>query len=71
MIYSKTCEYAIRALAYMADHRDEEMCMIPRISEDTGVPQAYIAKIFQGLVRHGILSSRRGPAGGFSFSRDP
>ena len=71
MIYSKTCEYAVRALAYMADSKDERLIMIPEISDQTGVPQAYISKIFQGLVRQDILSSQRGPAGGFRFKRNP
>jgi Rrf2 family protein len=32
------------------------------------VPQAYVAKIFQCLVRSRILCSRRGPAGGYSLA---
>ena len=71
MLYSKTCEYAIRALAYMADSKDEGLIMISEISDQTGVPQAYISKIFQGLVRNQILTSQRGPAGGFRFKRSP
>ena len=70
MIYSKTCEYAIRALAYLAK-RGPAFSMIPEISRKTGVPQPYIAKIFQGLVRTGILESQRGPSGGFVFKRRP
>lgn len=71
MIYSKTCEYAIRALSYLSSGKGERFCLIPEISRATGVPHFYIAKIFQGLVRAGILKSRRGPSGGFAFERDP
>ncbi len=45
--------------------------MIPEVSVKTGVPSAYIAKIFQTLVQSGILDSRRGPAGGFNFRKPP
>ncbi len=71
MIYSKTCEYAIRALAYLAKNKRKSFSMIPEISRQTGVPKFYIAKIFQSLVKSSILTSQRGPAGGFSFKKNP
>jgi Rrf2 family protein len=71
MIYSKTCEYAIRALSYLASKNGQGFAMIPEISRETGVPKPYIAKIFQCLVRTGILESQRGPSGGFVFKRRP
>jgi len=72
MIYSKTCEYALRALSYLASkERGAALTMIPEVSRKTGVPAPYIAKIFQSLVRSGILESQRGPTGGFAFKRPP
>lgn len=71
MIYSKTCEYALRALAYLASKEKGLLTMIPEVSRKTGVPAPYIAKIFQSLVRTGILESQRGPSGGFVFKRAP
>lgn len=71
MIYSKTCEYAIRALSYLAAKPDQKLTMIPEIGNKTQVPEAYLAKIFQALVKHEILISRRGPSGGFSLKKKP
>lgn len=71
MIYSKTCEYALRALSYLASKESGVLTMIPEVSRKTGVPAPYIAKIFQSLVRSGILESQRGPAGGFAFQKPP
>lgn len=71
MIYSKTCEYALRALAYLAPKEKGLLTMIPEVSQKTGAPAPYIAKIFQALVRSGILESQRGPSGGFAFKRPP
>ena len=68
MIYSKTCEYAIRSLIYFAEHPEKKMATVKEISKDSGVPSAYIAKIFQCLVRGKILVSERGPKGGYSLS---
>lgn len=67
MIYSKTCEYAIRALVFYAEHPERESATIAEISLESGVPRAYIAKIFRCLAGSGILKSMRGAAGGFSL----
>ena len=45
--------------------------MLPEISEASGVPGPYVAKIFRDLVRQEILESRKGPRGGFRFKKDP
>lgn len=65
MIYSKTCEYAIRALIPFADHADGGPMSVSSVVKESGVPKAYVAKIFQCLVGSRILTSRRGPAGGY------
>lgn len=71
MIYSKTCEYAIRALVYLAQKNTADLTMIPEISRESGVPGPYVAKIFRDLVGQDILESRKGPRGGFRFKQDP
>ena len=71
MLYSKTCEYAIRALSCLASEGKNVWMHAKDISEKTGVPDAYICKIFQDLVRNGILKSRRGALGGFAYRVDP
>src|SRR5689334_20077745 len=67
MIYSKTSEYAIRSLIYFAERADKECVTVRAVSRSTGVPQSYVAKIFQCLTQSGILSSQRGPAGGYTL----
>jgi len=71
MIYSKTCEYAVRALAFLAEKPVSEKTRVPEICAETGAPAPYLSKIFQCLVTAGILASHRGARGGFSFTRDP
>lgn len=68
MIYSKTCEFAIRALIYFADHPEKPVASIKDVARESGVSSSYVAKIFQCLVKSRILASRRGLYGGFSLS---
>jgi Rrf2 family protein len=66
VIYSKTCEYAIRSLIFFAEHPEKKSATVKEVSKETGVPQAYVAKIFQCLVRSRILYSQRGSRGGYA-----
>ena len=68
MIYSKTCESALRALIFFADHPEQRSATVEEVSEESHVPSSYVAKIFQCLVRSKILRSQRGPAGGYSLA---
>jgi Rrf2 family protein len=69
---SNTCKYAIRATIYLALNEGEtEKIGIKRISEDLDIPTPFLGKILQTLVRHKILSSTKGPHGGFALAEDP
>lgn len=71
MIYSITCEYAIRALAWLSRRPKGSLSAIARVHRETGVPRAYVAKVFQGLGRAGVVGSRSGPNGGYFLKKDP
>lgn len=66
MILSKSCEYAIRATVYVAlkSGRGEKTGII-EVAEAIGSPLHFTGKILQALVRKKILSSAKGPTGGF------
>lgn len=69
MIYSRTSEYAIRALGFIA--LEAEPSGIREVSRKIGAPPAYVSKIFQGLVHAGILYSKKGAKGGYFLRADP
>ena len=71
MIYSKPCEYAIRALVYVARFPDEGAAQGTEIAKAEGLPAPVLGKVLQELVRKGLLDSRRGPGGGFRLARNP
>jgi len=69
---SNTCKYGIRALVYIAvTSKNGEKIGIKRISADLNIPMPFLAKILQSLAKQKILSSSKGPHGGFSLVRDP
>lgn len=68
-MFSKSTEYALRATIYIAQKSSEENKLgIKEISEAIDSPQSFTAKILQSLTRENIVSSVRGPNGGFYIS---
>lgn len=71
MLYTKTSEYAIRALVYLALREDNQLVKSSIVGKAAGVPEAYNSKIFKQLVRAGILNSKPGPNGGVAYAKAP
>jgi Rrf2 family protein len=72
MIYSVGCEYGIRALTKLAgDVPAGRFCLLRDILEGIDLPQHFVGKIFQTLVRAEILVSAKGRGGGFALKRHP
>jgi Rrf2 family iron-sulfur cluster assembly transcriptional regulator len=69
---SNTSKYAIRAVIYIAFYGTREHNIdIRTISNKLDIPSPFLAKILQVLARHEILSSTKGPNGGFGMKKDP
>jgi len=68
MIYSNSCEYAVRALSHLAGH-PQALVQLKDIAEAEHIPSPFLAKILQDLVRAGLLQSAKGPKGGFMLKR--
>ncbi len=69
MLYSRPCEYAIRALAHLACSPDRFPARAAEIARAENLPAPVLGKVLQELVRKGLLESRRGPGGGFRLAR--
>jgi Rrf2 family protein len=65
MILSRTSQYAIQALIYIATQPRGEPVLNREIAAHLGVPSAYLAKIMQNLCKGNLLDSFRGRLGGF------
>src|ERR1035437_3636631 len=69
---SNSCIYGIRAVIYLASQPSLNFKTgIKKISSDLKLPAPFLAKILQQLAKQKILSSSKGPHGGFSFLKDP
>lgn len=65
-MFSKTCEYALRALIYITQQtKDGGRIGIKDIAVGIDSPEYFIAKILQDLSRKGFVQSAKGPTGGF------
>ncbi len=65
-MFSKTCEYAIRAMLFIAQKSESgHKIGIKEISKGIDAPEHFLAKILQDLSRKGIVRSIKGPNGGF------
>jgi Rrf2 family iron-sulfur cluster assembly transcriptional regulator len=68
-MFSKACEYAIRSVIFIADKSvNGERCTLQEISSGIDSPLAFTAKILQKLTKKDIISSKKGPNGGFDVS---
>jgi len=69
---SSSCRYGIRAVIYIASQSSSKnKTGIKQISKDLNLPSPFLAKILQQLAKQKILSSSKGPHGGFSLLKDP
>lgn len=68
---SNSSKYALKAVLYLALNSDESHKILAKnISDPINVPRAYIAKLLQELSRHNLVSSTRGPKGGFFLNKE-
>jgi len=67
---SRTAEYALRAVVWLAAHPDSAVTG-QALAAATQVPSDYLAKVMQSLVRAGLVDAQRGKNGGFSLVSAP
>jgi Rrf2 family transcriptional regulator, iron-sulfur cluster assembly transcription factor len=68
LIFSRQCEYALQAVLYLALRPEGEMTSIKELTGRLKIPYHFLAKILQDLSRKGLLSSQKGPTGGFALA---
>ncbi len=70
-MFSKTCEYAIRATIFIAQKsRQGERAGIKDIAKGIEAPEHFIAKVLQELSRKSLVLSAKGPNGGFYHNQE-
>lgn len=66
-LYSKGCEYAIRALIDIAAHGQESYVTVQQVCRRTRLPEPSTRKMLQLLSQKGFLRSIPGPHGGYQL----
>lgn len=69
MLYSKSAEYAIQAMIYLAEKKSPNPVMISEIAQGYDIPQQFLAKIAQTLVKHRLIEAIRGRNGGIRLAK--
>lgn len=67
MIFSYSCQYAIKSCIYLA--HQESKVGVGEISDFIGSPIPFTSKILQKLAREGLISSSKGRSGGFYLNQ--
>jgi len=67
IIFSRQCEYALQAVLYLALKPQGEMISIRELTNKLEIPYHFVAKILQDLTRKKLLTSHKGPSGGFAL----
>jgi Rrf2 family protein len=68
-MFSTTCQYAIRAVLFLAVQTNEENKLgVDKLSEALEIPKHFLAKILQQLAKQNLISSSKGRNGGFFLS---
>ncbi|MEN3038137.1 MAG: Rrf2 family transcriptional regulator [Candidatus Kryptonium sp.] len=75
-LLSKTAEYGMRAVLYIALNQSNNKKYKKRIStkdiaKNLKVPYHFLAKVIQKLVKAGIIHSKRSKNGGFFLKKSP
>ncbi len=69
---SKKTKYAINALVYLAkENKGTEPIQISKIAESENIPRKFLEAILLVLKNAGLLSSRKGKAGGYFLHKSP
>ncbi|HSN48847.1 MAG TPA: Rrf2 family transcriptional regulator [Flavobacterium sp.] len=70
-MFSKTCEYAIRASIFIASQSyQDKRVTVKNIAEKIDSPQSFTAKILQILVKSNLVYSVQGIGGGFEIPKE-
>lgn len=67
---SNACQYAIRSVLYLSIHSDEKTRIgVKKVAAELETPQPFLAKLLQQLAKSDLVSSIKGPNGGFYLTK--
>ena len=71
MRLTQATDYGMAAILYLSQRNGDRNYSIDEISRSTEIPEEFLRKIFQVMVKSGIIRSFKGRGGGVSLARSP
>lgn len=68
MQLTRAADYAVRVMVHLAGAPHGERLSLPALARAADAPESFLSKVLQSLARAGMITSRRGQAGGFQIS---
>jgi Rrf2 family protein len=68
---SMKAKYGLRALTVLAREYGKGPILIADMASTERIPRKFLELILLDLRRHGVLTSKKGPGGGYALSRPP
>lgn len=66
---SQTARYALRAAVHIAERQKDAPLSVQDLARELDIPRNYLSKTLHRLAQAGVLTSLRGPGGGFRLGR--
>jgi Rrf2 family protein len=70
-VLSRKSKYGLKALLVLTREGSDASLRVSEIAEREGMPKKFLEAILVELKRHGFVTSRKGPGGGYALSRKP
>jgi Rrf2 family protein len=71
MNITRAADYAVRVMVHLAGLPAGSCVARPDLTQATGTPDSFLAKVLQQLVQARMITSRRGSGGGFRLAVAP
>ena len=68
---NKKTQYALQALQYLAEHKNDGPVLISEIALKKNIPLKFLESILLQLRKEGILDSKKGKGGGYYLNMPP
>lgn len=68
MQLTRAADYGVRVMIYLAAAVPGTRRSLPDLARATEAPESFLSKVLQALAHAGLISSRRGHAGGFMLA---
>lgn len=69
MKLTRASSYALHAVAFMAQQKNDKPVASHKIAQDRGIPERFLLKVLKPLVSARVLRSIKGPNGGYQLAR--